>query len=83
MRFQRCLEGPGTDYPVMRRCIPEEGNPLLPVLRVALDASLSLSIIMTVTVLMTADKTSLTPELLQTPLNKTAEASFIIQRMHN
>lgn len=79
MRFQRCLEEPGTDYPVMRGCIPEESNTRLRVLRVVLDARLSLSIIITVTVLMTVDTTSLSPELLQTPLKKIAEFYSYVQ----
>jgi len=64
---------------VMRRCIPEEHHPRLPVPRVLLGAHLSLSIIMTVTVLMAVDTTSLSPELLQMPLNKIAKFYSYVQ----
>ena len=79
MKFQRCLEEPGTDYPMMRLCIPEERNPRFSILHVVLDARLSLSIITTATVLMTVDTTSLSPELLQTPWNKIAEFYSYVQ----
>lgn len=79
MRIQRCLEEAGNDYLVMLLCIPEERDPRLPVLRVVPDARLSLSIITSVRVLMTMDTTSLSPELLQTPLNKIAEFYSYVQ----
>jgi len=79
MRFQRFLEEPRTDYPANLRSIPEERNPRLPALRVVRNERLYLSIIMTVTVPVTVDTTSLSSELLQTPLNKIAEFYSYVQ----
>jgi hypothetical protein len=64
MRFQRCLERPGTDYLATRRCIPEEGNPQLPVQYVVTGARHCLYLNMAVKVLMILDTVSLSLELL-------------------
>lgn len=73
MRLKCSVEKPGTDCPGTRRCVPEERNPRLRDLGGVPDTRFYLSVNMTVTVLMSEDTISLSPELLQTPLNMTAK----------